>query len=54
MFSDSASDDVDEIVESNTPTVPSKSFESRCAEYNLMLVPIGSSFSESPEFLVKI
>jgi len=53
MSSDSISDDIDEV-ESNIPTVPSKSFESRCAEYNLMLVPIGSSFSESPEFLVKI
>jgi len=30
MYSDSASDDVDEIVESNTPTVPSQSFESLC------------------------
>jgi len=54
MFSDSASDDVDEIVESNTPTVPSKPFESPYAEYSFMVVSIDSSFSKSSEFLVKI
>jgi len=54
MSSDSASDDVDEIVEPNTPTVPSKPFESPCAEYRFMVVPIDSSFRESPEFFTKI
>jgi len=49
--SDSASDDVDEVVEPNTPTVPSKPFESHCTEYNFMVVPIDSSFSESPFLL---
>ena len=52
--SDSASDDVDEIIEPNTLTVPSKPFESPCAEYSFMVVLIDSSFSESPEFLTKI
>jgi len=46
--------DMDEIVEPNTPTMPSKPFESPCAEYSFMVVPIDSSFSESPEFLTKI
>jgi len=54
VSSDGASDDMDEIVEPNTPTMPSKPFESPCAEYNFMVVPIDSSFSESPEFLAKI
>jgi len=54
MFSDSANDDVDEIVEPNTPTVPSQSFESPCAEYSFMVVPINLSFWESPEFLFKV
>jgi len=54
MSSDSVSDDVDEIVKPNTPMVPSKSFECPCAEYSFILVPIDSSFSESPEFLTKI
>ena len=54
MSSDSANDDVDEIVEPNTPTVPSQPFEYPCAEYSFMLVPIKSSFRESPEFLDKI
>ena len=52
--SDSASDDVDEIVETNTPTMLSQSFESPCAEYSFMVVPIDSSFRESLEFLIKI
>ena len=54
MCSDSISDDVDEIVELNTPEVPSKSFEFPCVEYSFMVVPIDSSFSESPEFLTII
>jgi len=35
MPSNSTSDDVNEIVEPNTPTVPSKLFEFSCAEYSL-------------------
>ena len=54
MSSDSTNNDVNEIVEPNTPTMPNKPFESPCAEYSFMVVPIDSSFSESPEFLVKI
>ena len=53
MSSDSASDDVDEIVEPNTPTMPSKPFESPCAEYSFMIVHIDSTFSEALEFLTK-
>ena len=45
---------MDGIIEPNTPTMPGKSFESPCAEYNFMVVPIDSSFSESPEFLAMI
>jgi len=54
MSSDSVSDDVDEIVESNTPTVPSQSFKSPCVEYSFMVVPIDSSLRESTKFLIKI
>ena len=54
MSSDTVKDDLNEVVEPNTPTVPSKSFESPCAEYSFMVVLIDSSFSESPEFLAKI
>ena len=54
VSSDGSSDDMNEIVWSNTPTMPSKPFESHCAEYSFMVIPIDSSFSESPEFLVKI
>ena len=54
MSFDSANDDVDEIIEPNTPAVPSKSFEFPCVEYNFMVVPTDSSSSESPEFLVVI
>ena len=39
MSSDSTSDDVDKIAESNIPTVPSKSFEFSCAEYECMVIP---------------
>ena len=45
---------MNEIVEPNTPTVPIKPFESPYAEYSFMVVPIDSSFSESPEFFAKI
>jgi len=51
---DGTSDDMYVIVEPNTPTMPSKSFESPYAEYSFMVVPIDSSFSESPEFFAKI
>ena len=48
---------MDEIVEHNTintPTVPCQPFESPCAEYSFMVVPIDSSLSELLEFLAKI
>ena len=52
MSSNSASDDVNEILEPNTPTVPSQSFEFLCAEYSFMVVLIESCSSESLEFFV--
>ena len=54
MSSHSTSDDLDEIIEPNTPAMPSKSFEFSCAECNFMIVPINSSSTESPEFFVMI
>jgi len=55
MFYDNTSDDVDEIIESNKPSIlPSKSFELSCAEYSFMVIPIDSSSSESPELLAMI
>ena len=54
MSSDSTSDEVDEIVEPNTLTMPSKPFESPYVEYSFIVVPIDSSFSEPLEFLAKI
>ena len=54
MSSYGTSDDMDVIVEHNTLIMPSKPFESLCADYSFMVVPIDSSFSESPEFLNKI
>jgi len=54
MSSDSTSDDVDEIIELNTPTAPSKSFEFHCAEYSFIVVSIDSSSNGSPEFLAMI
>ena len=54
MSSDSASDVVDEIVESKMPTMPCNPFESPCTEDSFMVVPIDSFFSESSEFLAKI
>ena len=53
MSSDSASNDVDEIVESNTTIMPSKPFESPCAEYSFMVVSINSSFRGHLNFLPK-
>ena len=54
MSSDSTSDDVNEIVEVNIPTEPSKSIEFPCPEYTFMVVPIKSYFSESSEFFAVI
>ena len=54
MSFDGTSDDMYVIVKPNTPTMTSKSFESPCAEYSFMVVPIDSSFSKSPEFFFKI
>ena len=54
MSSDSANDDMDEIVEPNTPIVSSQPFEFPCAEYSLMVVLIESYSSEPPEFLAMI
>ena len=54
MPPDSTSDDVNEIVELNTPIMPSKSFEFPCTEYSFIVVLIDSSSSESPKFLVMI
>jgi len=51
---ESTGDDVNDIVEPNTPAVPSKSFGLLCAKYSFMVVPIDSSSSESLEFLAKI
>jgi len=51
---DSTSDDVDNKVEPNTPTMPSKLFKFSCDKYSFMIAPIDSSCSESPEFLVMI
>ena len=52
--SDSANDDVDKTVEPNVPTAPNQSFESPCVEPSFMVIPINSSFRESPEFLAKV
>ena len=54
MSSDSANDDVDEIVETNIFTMPSQSFESPCVEPSFMVIPINSFFRESHEFLIKV
>jgi len=45
---------MDEIVESNISTEPSKSFEFLCADYEFMVVTTESSPSESSEFLAMI
>jgi len=54
VSSNSTNDDVDEIVESNIPAVPSKSFEFPCANYEFMVVPAELSSSESSEFLTML
>ena len=54
MSSDSTSDDVDEIVESNIPAMLSKSFEFPCADYGFMVVLVELTPNESSEFLVMI
>jgi len=46
VSSNSINDVVDEIVESNIPAMPSKSFEFSCADYWFMVVPIELSSSE--------
>jgi len=53
MSFDSTNNDVNEIIETNIPTVPSKSFEFFCTEYSFM-VSTESYCSESSEFLVMI
>jgi len=52
--SDSTNDDVNELVESNIPTVPSKSIKFSYPEYTFMVVPIESYSSESLEFFARI
>jgi len=54
VSSNRTTDDVDEIVESNIPAMPSKSFEFSCVNYEFMVVPAKLSSSESSEFLVMI
>ena len=54
VSSNSTSDDVDELVESNIPAMPSKSFEFSCAGYGFMVVSNKSSSSESFKFFVMI
>jgi len=54
VSSDSTSDDADEIIESNIPTVPSKSIEFPCGDYGFMVVFTELTSSESSEFLVMI
>ena len=51
---DSTSNDVDEIVESNISTEPSKSFEFPCADYEFMVFPAELFSSESSEFFAMI
>ena len=46
MSSDDTSDDVNKLVEPNTLTVPSKSFEFSCVEYSFMVIPIESHSRE--------
>jgi len=45
---------VDEIVESNIPTMPSKSFEFSYADYEFMIIPAELFSNESSEFLIMI
>ena len=53
MSSDSASDDVDEIVESKMPIMPCKPFESPCAEDSFMVIPIHSFLVSHQNFLTR-
>ena len=50
----STSNNVDEIVESNIPAEPSKSFEFSCVDYEFKVVSTDLSSSESSEFLIMI
>ena len=54
MSSNSINDDVNVVVESNIPAVPSKSFEFSCTNYGFMIVLAELFSSESFEFLVMI
>ena len=54
VSSDGTSDNVNEIVEYNIPTLPSRLFEFPYADYGFMVVPAGLSTSESSEVLVMI
>jgi len=54
VSSDRTSDDMDELVESNMPVIPSKSFRFSCADYDFIVVPIKCSSSESSEFFTMI
>jgi len=51
VSSDSTSNDADEIVESNIPAEPNKSFIFPCANYKFMVVHTELSSSESSEFV---
>jgi len=54
VSSNSTSNDVDEIVESNILAEPSQLFEFSCVDCQLMIVPTELSSSESSEFFVTI
>jgi len=54
MSSDSTSDDVDEIAESNITAVPSKSFEFPYAVYVFMIISAELSTTESSKLFVMI
>ena len=54
VSSDSTSNDVNEIVESNILTKPNKSFEFSCDDYEFMIIPTELSPTESSEFLTMI
>ena len=54
MSYDSTSNDVNELIMSNIPAMPSKSILFSYPEYAFMVVPSESYFSESPEFFARI
>jgi len=54
VSSDSTSDDVNGIVESNISAEPIKSFEFSCIDYGFMVIPTELSSSEPSEFLTMI